>query len=808
MQDPAELGGWPTAAGSPSREWRPAIVPGTVAQALAVDLDAPGDLDARDWWYRCRFPGGGERERIVFEGLATIADVWLNGERVLQSRNMFLPQSVEVQVLAENELVVCFRSVSAELAVKRPRPRWKTALVESQNLRWVRTTLLGRIPGWTPRVPAIGPWRQITVQPIGGLAPSHLSLQTDVVDGAGRVCIGADFPAGVAGAMLTIAGRAFHLRVEPAGGAARVSGEIRLPNIALWWPHTHGEPVLHGCTLTVLGTDGVEAVLDLGRIGFKRLAFEARADNEGLPGPVHVNGRVVFCRGACWTVDDIRSLDGAPEQLAETLRLCVAAGMNMLRVGGTMTYGSDAFYRLCDELGILVWQDFMFANMDYPFTDPTFASSVLAEVDAQLNRLQRHPCVAVYCGGSEIEQQAAMLGLPASEWSGPFFSQTLPARIAALHPGIPYFPSTPTGGPLPFHTSAGITHYYGVGAYRRPLSDVRRAAVIFTPECLGFSNVPDAETVALVPGGGVPHHPGWKAGVPRDGGAGWDFEDVRDHYLKVLYGLDPIELRSADLERYHALSRAVTAEVMLRVYAEWRRPGSGCGGALVWFLKDLRPGAGWGVIDSTNRPKSAWWAVRRAWAPRAVLLTDEGLDGVGVHLHNETAEPLDATLEVELLSAGRRPARVALATTSVQVAPWRSTTLPADTLLGGFQDLTYAYRFGPSRHDAVAARLIVGDRVVHEDVWFVHAKPLPLQNLDVLTGAAVADARGVEITLESTALLQGVELSAVGFEPEDSGFHLCPGRPRTVRFGPTGAARPFKLHVSALNLDGLLTLRA
>jgi len=238
-----------------------------------------------------------------------------------------------------------------------------------------------------------------------------------------------------------------------------------------------------------------------------------------------------------------------------------------------------------------------------------------------LSRLQGRPSIAVLCGGSEVAQQAAMLGLPRERWQSALFEETLPAIAASMCPDVPYVPSTPWGGTHPFQVNVGVSHYYGVGAYLRPLSDARTSEVRFTSECLGFSNVPDAATVALVPGGiaGAGHHPGWKSRVPRDSGAPWDFEDVRDHYFEALYNTDARLLRSTDPARYMALSRIVTGEVMAHVMSEWRRPASSCRGALIWFYRDMWPGAGWGLVDSLGKPKAAFYIVRRAMLPVALL---------------------------------------------------------------------------------------------------------------------------------------------------------------------------------------------
>ena len=293
----------------------------------------------------------------------------------------------------------------------------------------------------------------------------------------------------------------------------------------------------------------------------------------------------------------------------------------------------------------------MFANLDYPEADEPFLATVAAEARAAAGRIGGRPCLAVLCGGSEVAQQVAMLGLDPRAGPRSALRRAAPraGRRGRRRPR-PTCPSTPWGGELPFRTDRGVAHYYGVGAYLRPLEDARRAEVRFAAECLAFANVPDeAGLQALAGGGAAPgHHPAWKAGVPRDGGAGWDFEDVRDHYLKLLFGLDPVELRSVDPERYLELSRAVSGEVMAEVIGEWRRTGSTCHGALILWLKDLAPGAGWGVLDHRGLPKVAYHHLRRVLAPVAVWITDEGLGGIDVHVANDRAAPLAARLRISL----------------------------------------------------------------------------------------------------------------------------------------------------------------
>ncbi len=793
-------------------QWHDAVVPGTVAATLHDDINAEGNYDADDWWYRTTFarPDGppGTRYRLRLDGLATIAEVWLNGAKIATSRNMFVGQRIDVtdHLVDVNQLAIVFRSLEREVKERRVRPRWKTAIVTEQNLRWFRTTLLGRMPGWTPPITCVGPWQPVVLECFDAVDVQSIDVQAFAEGGAARLKLRAEVVSlrgAIERARVRIGDDLFALECLP----GVVKGDITIAGAALWFPHTHGTPALHACHIEIL-VDGAWQSVDCGSVGFKGIVL----DTSGGQVRFVVNGVSVFARGACWTTADFLTLRGDAAKLRQALTLARDAGVNMLRVGGTMVYESDEFYRLCDELGMLVWQDFMFANMDYPVGDAEFREEIEREAAFQLARLQRHACLAAYCGGSEVAQQAAMMGLAREQWSNEFFSERLPQLCARFHAGIPFFPSTPFGGALPMHVSTGISHYYGVGAYRRPLMDVKVAKVKFASECLGFSNVPDAETMALILDGTMPppHHPRWKARVPRDNGAGYDFEDVRDHYLKELFGKDPIAMRNQDLARYYAVSRVVTGEVMGRVFSEWRAPSSHCGGALVWFYRDLLPGAGWGVTDSEGRPKAAYWYLKRAWAPRTIRVTDEGLDGLGIHVINESGEPLDALVELEMFQSGRIP--TASAEASVRVAPRSSVTLQGDALLGYFSDATNAYRFGPPKHDVISVRLkdVDTDAVLAEDYFFPAGMDLPQHRHAAITSEAQWRADGtVAVTLTSDVFLQAVAISCNGFLPDDNYFHLAPGHEKTVVFTPEkSAVTSFKAHFEPLNWPDPITVRA
>jgi beta-mannosidase len=835
--------GWQAAAATPDERtspdrlddlaWISATVPGTAAGARRAAGLPTGDPDAEDWWFRTSFEAAaaepGEEVLLRFGGLATLAEVFLNGEPILSGESMFERHAVDVgtRLRGSNELAIRFRALAPQLATqRRPRARWRTRLVADNNLRWFRTALIGRIPGFAPGPAIVGPWRPIELERRSGAVLDDLAVRASLHGSDGVVAIrgllrsldgerrsGVDVeiegPSGVIRS--AVAGR-----VEDAG--LRIDGEIRVPNVATWWPHTHGQPALYDVRVSAAG--GSAEPLAATRVGFRALAAGPTAEHDierdGLF--VHVNGVPVFARGALWTPLDVVSLGASEEDLRVALEAVRAAGMNMVRLPGFGVYEQDRFHDLCDELGILVWQDLMFMSMDYPFTDETFGDRVAAEVRVLAGRLGGHPSTAVLCGNSEVEQQVAMLGLDLGLARIPFFDDVVPAAARGESLDAIYVPSVPWGGDLPMRPDRGVTGYYGVGGYRAPLSDARTSGIRFAGECLAFANVPTEEALAeLVP---VPpyeafvHNPYWKAGVARDAGSGWDFDDLRDFYFEQVLGIDPGILRRGDHDRYLELSRAVTGEVMAQVFGEWRRTANPSGGGMILWLRDLVAGAGWGVVDHRGHPKTAYHHLRRILAPTAVWLVDEGIGGVVAHVANDGPDTLRGSLRIALYTDLELP--VGRVEVPLSVPPHGAVEHDVEGALGRFVDAAWAYRFGPPAQDAIVATIerdgSGGREILSQAFHFPAGRP-PVQEPEGRLGlAATATPTGaggaVRLVVTTRRLAYGVRIHVAGFATSDDAFSVEPGGGRVIELTPRDEGVTFTGgSLTALNLLGRVAIR-
>jgi beta-mannosidase len=584
-------------------------------------------------------------------------------------------------------------------------------------------------------------------------------------------------------------------------GATQWHGSLSIEGVTPWWPATHGKPATHALTLHLRLHDGSERTVDAGRVGFRSVAVDTTGGGFGLL----INGEPVFARGVCWVPLDTLRLHADAARYREVLTRLRDAGVNLVRVGGTMAYEHEAFYKLCDELGLMVWQELMFANMDYPGEDEAFAAEVDAELAAELPRWQRHASVVVVCGNSEVEQQAAMWGAGREHWEPQLFHERIAAAVKAALPDVAWWPSSAHGGAFPFQPDRGTTSYYGVGAYRRELADARVSGVRFATEALAFAQVPSDHTLSRLRAlnHDLPvrtHTALWKTRSARDLGAGWDFDEVRDHYVKLLFGEDPERLRQSDPSRHLVLGRAAVAEAMTSAFTQWRAEGSACRGALVWFLRDLWAGASWGLLDDLGQPKAAFHALARVCQPLHLGITDEGLNGLSLHAVNEQPLALAGRLTLRLYREGEW--LVAQAERALELPARSCQGWNVIDWLDGFLDLSWAYRFGPPVADVLHVRW-EGDGSGAERMHFIDAPGAVLRRAELgLSATAVEREPGViEVRLATRAAARAVHFEVEGWSPEDEYFDLAPGAERQLRFTPWPgpSRRPWRATVTAIN---------
>lgn len=767
-------------------------MPCTVAMLVNDEAELTR-LNSKDHWFVTEFPlpeTQAKRVLLQVDGLLTYAEVYVNQQLVLTSSNAYHSNIIDVtaHLKPTNQLAICCRAIAPILAKKHPRPRFATRLINERNLRFIRTPILGYTPGFAAPTQAVGPYR-----PIRLICEQQVSIISSLVntqligDNSGllELDIALEFFNGhVTDAHIVVLNDKNELVAKTAlnvthnnTGHYRLTSKLALDTVNPYWPHTHGKPERYSLGIELNSHDASSISITLGKYGFRRID---RINPNTFS--LKINDVPMYLRGACWTPMDPKSLLVNADQLRERLTWLRSLGMNMLRIPGNMLYESDAFYELCDELGILVFQDFAFANFDYPESDAELIESIQQEIRHFLAKHGGRPCLTVLAGNSEVAQQASMMGLELDHLNNTIFDQHLPAIVGELAPNVPYVRSSPTADGIPFHSGNGPSHYYGVGGYRRSFDDARLFKGRFASECLAFSHVPEDESLRTFFGGEIipPHDPRWKSAVPRDVGSGWDFSDITDHYVERLFEIDTTKLRTTDQDRYFNFCRAATVETVERTLSIFRADSTQGRGALVWFLHDLKSGAGWGYIDALGRPKSALYGLARTAQPTTILFVDEGLEGLAVYLAHDDSHALTCDLTITLVTAeGRiyeqkqRP---------ITLTPRSVDRISVDLFLNRFVDSSYAYRFGPRAFTSCI--VTIKNNLDETLLQNIYANPTETHQLNHDLGlsgiVSIRDDGQYQLALSCKAPAFYVVIDTPAFMPDDNYFHLIPGFDKVV----------------------------
>jgi beta-mannosidase len=646
-------------------EWLGASVPGSVH----TDLMAAGViadpfvrrfeigcqwLDAERWTYKTTFTFSPDetlpRRLLRFDGLDTVASVWLDGEKIGEHDNMFVPLELDVTerlTPGSHELSVEFEPAVTVGRERRARYLASEGLRESvvrfDERAFVRKAQYMYGWDWGPRLVSAGIWRPVTLIEHAGRLGDVLVEQAHGEDGSVELRFWSETDAD---------GDIVH-EVEGVVGPFRDGDVVRLENPELWWPAGFGPQRLLTVKTRLLDR-GSAATLDerTTRIGLRRVRLVREPDRHGESFELEVNGRRVYCLGANWIPHDSFPARITREDLRAQLLRARDLNMNMLRVWGGGFYESDDFYELCDELGLLVWQDFPYACSYYP-EDPDDLKAARREAREHVRRLRCHPSLVLWCGNNENRTMFESrwddeTRHPPRYYGEKIYEGVLPQVLAELDPSRPYVPTSPWGGERANDGGTGDQHYWDVWHGRGDWKHYADCTGRFVSE-FGFASAPGARAWSKI----LPHAAAPLATSPHEPDARWHDKTLKGHL--TFAGLVELHYpQASDLEAWTYHSQLNQRDA-LRFGIEHLRRSECCRGALIWQLNDCWPVQSWSVIDSEGDYKAAAFELRRLFAPALASITlDDGKARLFVVLDNAN-EPFTglAVLDSRSLLDGR-----------------------------------------------------------------------------------------------------------------------------------------------------------
>ncbi len=615
-------------------DWLPIDVPGDVHKVLIAAGRIPDPFDAtnetqcawmeqREWWYRCTFSAGTGSYRLTFEGLDTFATIYLNGREIGQHENMFRPALFDIELdHAEYTLAIRF-----DPPLQRIQGKTLSAWGRNPERTAMRKAQFGFGWDWGPRLPTIGIWRPVTLVPrqvafLRGVHFSTLEVSAERAAVAVRVEVERLATEAPLLARISLGEQSVHVDVRGSDTVAYLT----VDNPRLWWTHELGDPFLYDLQVTLLQA---ETVLDntTQQVGIRTLTLDQSPDPQERGTRFFrfvLNGVPIFAKGADWIPCD--SYVGAvpTERYRTLLTMARDANMTMLRIWGGGIYEHDAFYAECDRLGILVWQDFMFACAMYPEDDPSFVAEVDAEARYQVRRLRSHPSLALWCGNNEnqwLHERNYWDRAELPSYGALYYDEILPRAVAELDGRTPYWPGSPYGGSDHNSREEGNVHNWEVWhgnfprrfgeppkrentpegvSYRRYADDMGRFISEF-----GMHAAPVRETLArVIAADELYHHSPTLDWHNKD-----NPKNKGDNLLLASTGLP------RDLEQYILFSQIAQAEGLKFGIEHFRRRKPHCSGTLVWQLDDCWPVLSWSVIDYYGFAKASYYFLRRVYAP-------------------------------------------------------------------------------------------------------------------------------------------------------------------------------------------------
>lgn len=651
-----------------NENWFEAEVPGSVFHDLLATgkIEDPfyreneykaREIASRDYEYFKEFSADSElldKDRIILycEGLDTLADIYLNDVLIGSVNNMHRIYEFDIKSLliaGKNSLRVVFHSPIKYIEEKNAEnPLWGSgdAIAGFPHIRKGHS-MFGW--DWGPQIPDSGIWRSIAI--IGSGADRLEDIYITQRHQKGRVTL--DIRARIAcvpkdehviRVVLTAPdGKTIVQQVRPVGKEEHILLQIDRPE--LWWPNGYGAQPLYDVGIELRRAGDLLDERSY-RVGLRTIGVRREKDSWGESFEFVINGVSIFAMGADYIPEDSLLPRCSRERTEKLIKSCVAANFNCLRIWGGGYYPEDYLYDLCDQYGLLVWQDFMFACAEYELTDE-FAENIVTEARDNIIRLRHHASLAIWCGNNEMETAWVNWGFPKTQKRrGHYtmmFEELLPRAVSEFDPETFYWPSSPSSGggfDDPNDENRGDVHYWEVWHGLKPFTDYRKFHFRFVSE-FGFQSFPGRKTVESFT-------------LPEDRNI---FSYVMENHQKngsangkILFYLSDNFKYPKDFDSLLYTSQILQAEAIKYGVEHWRRNRGRCMGAIYWQLNDCWPVASWASIDYFGRWKALHYFARRFFAP-VILTACEEECSAALHVSNESMREFSGELRWQLRDA-------------------------------------------------------------------------------------------------------------------------------------------------------------
>ncbi|KAI7973455.1 hypothetical protein EIK77_000076 [Talaromyces pinophilus] len=766
-------------------------------------------VGTKTWMYRTTFKMATELLSnpsssyvLVFEGLDTFTTIKLDGQIILETTNMFVSYRADISkhVLGQGEqehvLEITFHNASEKAQEEiqaHPEHNWfsfhfgKLRLATRKaQYHFVRDlSVVFLLTVYDAKITDIGIQTQIY--------PDHSSAAVvaslDIEGTAARAHVEIEFNGNVVATQdLSLSGQT-------------VTTTIGIPNPKLWWPWTLGQQNMYNMKVTLLSD--TSQILDQSqkRFGIRKIVLVQRPvkGQEGTSFFFKVNDVPLFSAGSCWVPTDNILTRPCAQKSRDWVALARMTNQVMIRVWGGGIYEHDAFYDACDELGVLVWQDFMFACGIYPAYE-SFKDNVMNEVRQNITRLRHHPSIALWCGNNE-DYAIAVLGkveydpnetdqkaLQQSQFPARLYYEVLLPQVCnELTPGIPYWPGSPFGGSYINSDKEGDVHQWYVWHLTKyPYQDYPRLGGRFVTE-FGLQSAPSRKAVQqFFPEGATLENRNYTEDeymVWHNKGRGGQ-ENI-EKYMK-----DNIAVNTTTLAGYIYSTQLVQSEGLSTAYRSWRRDWQGpgkeyCAGALVWQLNDCWPVTSWAIADSELRPKMGYWTVKRENKPITACLARKYNDNelqLEAWACNMTLHEVRAKYQIKAYSV-RTGQNVFnhIVEAEIFLGPNRSTELGVVTLgpseATDFKDIAVGIYLLPASTTTTSGQKLVPSDILARYVSFHEPlKECPLQK-ELESLIISFDVSRAVIELQAAVPVKGLllEFDDDGISWDDNGVDLLPG---------------------------------